>query len=96
MNKGSIFPSGGFGLDWTVSIVFIAIIGGVGTFAGPIVGSVIYVLLYEFLSKYPGTSNIILGIIAIVVIVVMPDGIVGTLQKKFKFEIMSLRRHAPE
>ena len=96
MNKGSIFPSGGFGIDWTVSIVFIAIIGGVGTFAGPIVGSVIYVLLYEFLSKYPGTSNIILGIIAIVVIVVMPDGIVGTLQKKFKFEIMSLRRHAPE
>ena len=96
MNKGSIFPDGGFGIDWTVSIVFIVIIGGVGTAAGPIVGSVIYVLLYEFLSKYPGWSNVILGIIAIVVIVVMPDGIIGTLQKKFHFEIMSLRRHAPD
>ena len=96
MNKGSIFPDGGFGIDWTVSIVFIVIIGGVGTAAGPIVGSIIYVLLYEFLSKYPGWSNVILGIIAIVVIVVMPDGIIGTLQKKFNFEIMSLRRHAPD
>lgn len=96
MNKGSIFPTGGFSIEWTVSIVFIVIIGGVGTSAGPIVGSIIYVLLSEFLSKYPGWSNIILGIIAIVVIVVMPDGIVGTLQKKFHFEIMSLRRHAPE
>ncbi len=96
MNKGSIFPTGGFSIEWTVSIVFIVIIGGVGTSVGPIVGSIIYVLLSEFLSKYPGWSNIILGIIAIVVIVVMPDGIVGTLQKKFHFEIMSLRRHAPE
>lgn len=96
MNKGSIFPTGGFSIEWTVSIVFIVIIGGVGTSVGPIVGSIIYVLLSEFLSKYPGWSNIILGIIAIVVIVVMPDGIVGTLQKKFHFEILSLRRHAPE
>ena len=96
MNKGSIFPTGGFGIDWTVSIVFIVIIGVVGTAAGPIVGSIIYVMLSEFLSKYPGYSMVILGTIAIVVIVVMPDGIVGTLQKKFKFEIMSLRGHAPE
>lgn len=96
MNKGSIFPTGGFGIDWTVSIVFIVIIGGVGTAAGPIVGSIIYVMLSEFLSKYPGYSMVILGAIAIVVIVVMPDGIVGTLQKKFNFEIMSLRRHAPD
>ncbi len=85
LNKGSIFPTGGFSIDWTVSIVFIVIIGGVGTFAGPIVGSVLYVLLYEFLSKYAGISNIILGIIAILVILIMPDGVVGTLQKKLNF-----------
>ncbi len=96
LNKGSIFPTGGFAIDWTVAIVFIVIIGGVGTFAGPIVGSVIYVLLYEYLSAYVGISNIILGVIAIVVILTLPDGLVGTIQKKFGFEIMSLRRYAPE
>jgi len=96
VNKGSIFPKDGFSIEWTVSIVFIVIIGGMGTSMGPIVGSIIYVALTEFLSKFPGFSMLILGIIAIVVIVVMPDGIMGTLQKKFRFEIWSLRRHAPD
>lgn len=92
LNKGSIFPSGGFGIDWTVGIVFIVIIGGVGTIEGPILGAVIYVLLSEYLSKYPGYSMIILGVIAIVVIVVLPHGIFGTLERKFKFELFSTKR----
>ena len=96
LNKGSIFPTGGFDISWTVAIVFIVIIGGVGTFAGPIVGAVIYVMLYEYLSAYVGTSNIILGAIAIIVILTLPNGLVGTIQNKFGFEIMSLRRYAPE
>jgi branched-chain amino acid transport system permease protein len=93
LNKGSIFPSGGFGIDWTVSIVFIVIIGGVGTTAGPIVGSIIYVALSEYLSKYPGYSMVILGAIAIIVILVMPHGIVGTIQRRIGREFMSSKRH---
>lgn len=96
LNKGSIYPSGGFGISWTVSIVFIVIIGGVGTMAGPIVGSVIYTVLEEMLASYPGYSNIILGVIAILVIIFLPDGIVGTLQKKLNFEILSQKRFSGE
>lgn len=96
LNKGSIFPSGGFGIGWTVSIVFIVIIGGIGTTAGPLVGSVIYVALSEYLAKYPGYSNIILGVIAILVIIFLPHGIIGTLQKKFHFEILTQKRLSNE
>lgn len=96
LNKGSIFPSGGFDISWTVSIVFIVIIGGVGTFGGPIVGAIVYVFLSEFLSAYPGYSNIILGAIAILVILLMPKGIVGTIQSVTGKEFMSLRRYAPK
>ena len=99
LNKGSVLPSSAFGIDWTVSMVFIVIIGGIGTVSGPILGSVIYVLLDEFLSHYPGWSNIILGAIAILVIIFLPDGIMGTLQKKLHFEIFSQKRfseHKPK
>ncbi len=96
LNKGSIFPAGGFGISWTVSIVFIVIIGGIGTTAGPIVGSIIYVLLSEYLSKYPGYSMVILGAIAIICILVMPKGIVGTIQNRTGREFMSSRRHSME
>ncbi len=92
LNKGSIFPAGGFGIEWTVSIVFIVIIGGVGTTAGPVVGAVLYVFLSEYLANYPGYSNIILGVIAILFILFLPDGIMGTLQKRFRFEIFTQKR----
>jgi len=92
LQKGSVLPSSSFSIDWTVAMVFITIIGGVGTMGGPILGGIIYVILSEFLAHFPGWSNIILGAIAILVILFLPDGIVGTLQKKLNFEIFSQKR----
>ena len=92
LQKGSVLPSSSFGIDWTVAMVFIVILGGVGTMAGPILGGIIYVILSEFLAHVPGWSNIILGAIAILVIIFLPDGIIGTLQKKLNFEIFSQKR----
>ena len=77
INKGVIYPESGFQVSWTVSSVFICIIGGTGTLAGPVIGSVIYVLLQEILAHYPGWSNIILGLITILVIRLLPGGLAG-------------------
>ena len=82
INKGTIYPESGFSIGWTISMVFIVIIGGSGTIEGPIVGSIIYVFLQEFLAHYPGWSNIILGILAIVIILFMPEGIVGAIKNR--------------
>lgn len=96
LNQGSIFPSDGFGSSWTIAAVFTVIIGGIGTITGPILGAGIYVILSEALSKYPGYSMIILGAIAIIVILFMPNGIIGTLERKFNFELISARRISRE
>lgn len=90
--KGTIYPDSGFDIHWTVALVFIVIVGGVGTVSGPIVGAVIYVFLDEFLAHFPGWSNIILGAVAILVILFLPAGIMGTLQEKLGFEIFSQKR----
>lgn len=92
VNKGIIYPENGFGISWTVSMIFIVVIGGSGTVGGPIVGAVIYVFLQEYLAHYPGWSNIILGVITILAILFLPDGIMGWLQKKLRFEIFSAKR----
>lgn len=78
LNKGTIYPESGFDIGWTISMVFIVIIGGSGTILGPVAGAVIYVLLSEFLAHYPGISNMILGAIAIIMILFCPQGIVRT------------------
>ena len=94
--KITIYPNGGFSSEWTIALVVSVIIGGSATIAGPVVGAVVYVALFNFLSNYAGYSNVILGLIAIVVILVLPRGIIGTLQHKFHFELFSARRYSKE
>ena len=98
LNNITIYPTSGFSNSWTVAVVFITIIGGIGTMAGPIVGTLVYILLDEILVKMlPGEwTNIVLGAIAILVILFLPDGILGTLQKKLRFEILSEKRFSKE
>ena len=76
LNKGTIYPESGFDIGWTISMVFIVIIGGSSTIEGPVAGAVVYVLLSEFLARYPGWTNIILGTVAIIMILFCPQGIV--------------------
>ncbi len=87
-----IQPYSAFGIDWTIRLVFITIIGGIGTIEGPIIGSFLYVFLQQWLSDYPSVSLLILGGIAIAIILVAPKGIMGTIQGRLGFEILSPRR----
>ncbi len=93
MVQGYIVPSAGFSIQWTVAMTFMVIIGGSGTMEGPIIGAVLYVLLTQYLYNFPGWSMILLGAIAVVVILIAPRGVMGTLHEKTGFEILSSRRN---
>lgn len=92
LNTIFIQPFEAFGIGWTVKLLFIVIIGGIGTVGGPIVGAVIFVLLQQYLSEYVGYNLIILGVITILVIFFAPRGILGTLQMRLGFELFPIRR----
>jgi branched-chain amino acid transport system permease protein len=92
LNISFIQPYAAFSIDWTVAAVVIVIIGGIGTMEGPIIGAVVYVILKQFLYDFPGISMIILGVIAILIILIAPKGIMGMLHGKFGWELLSPRR----
>jgi branched-chain amino acid transport system permease protein len=92
LNTIFIQPFEAFGIGWTVKLLFIVIIGGLGTVAGPMVGAAVFVILQQYLSEYVGFNLIILGTITIAVIFFTPKGIVGTFQEKLGFEIFPIRR----
>lgn len=77
-----------FGFNITVQMVLVPIVGGLGTFAGPLVGSAILILLGEltnvFLGKYSGINMIVYGVALIGVIMFMPRGIVPSIIKLSK------------
>lgn len=92
MNQAYIKPGSAFSIEWTIAMTFMVIIGGIGTIEGPIVGALIYVLLRQYLYEFPGWSNLILGAIAIVIIIVAPKGIMGYLNERFGWDLFSIRR----
>jgi len=64
--------------DVSIAMVLIVVLGGIGTFWGPLVGSVIVVLLSEgFRNIFASASLLIYGALIIVVILFLPRGIVG-------------------
>ena len=83
--EGSIFPDL---LFWILSLeVFImCLLGGWFTFGGPILGAAIIVSLRTFVGTYTEYWTLILGIILILLIFFLPDGIMGYhLPEKFRF-----------
>jgi branched-chain amino acid transport system permease protein len=73
-------------LFWVLSLeIFImCLLGGWFTFAGPILGAAIIVALRTFVGIFTEYWTLILGIILILVIFFLPEGVMGFFQQFFK------------
>ena len=82
---GYIDPQVAFSLhDISIITIMIVMVGGVATFWGPFVGAIIMVLLAEFIRSLPGLGaahQTLFGILLIVIIIFLPNGIVGDFTK---------------
>jgi branched-chain amino acid transport system permease protein len=74
---GAIEPYGMFGVQWSIDVLSMVIIGGVGLRLGPLVGALFVVALGEALADYPEAHVAIAGVILIVLIRFAPRGVVG-------------------
>jgi branched-chain amino acid transport system permease protein len=73
-------------LFWVLSLeIFImCLLGGWFTFAGPVLGAAMTVALRTFVGKYTEYWTLILGVILILVIFFLPEGVMGFFQDLFK------------
>lgn len=78
----SVFPDM---LFWTLSmeITIMALLGGWHTFFGPLLGAGIIILLRTFVSGYTEYWTLMLGIILMLVIIFLPEGVLGYSLKRF-------------
>jgi branched-chain amino acid transport system permease protein len=76
-------PSAAFSVTWSAEIIFITIIGGIGTIEGPILGTIVFVLLEHQLSHYGAWYFIILGLVAMVIAIWAPRGLWGLIADRF-------------
>jgi branched-chain amino acid transport system permease protein len=80
-------PDSLFSVQWSVLMIFMVVVGGVGTIEGPIIGALIFWGLREALAEYGSLYLILLGVIAIVFALFFREGIWGIIQKRRRFSI---------
>ena len=92
---GYVNPDLVFGVAISIEILLRPIVGGIGTIWGPLVGAIFLTPLAEFTRNFvrnppgfleiiegrAGVDVMIFGVILIVVIIFMPDGIVGAVKR---------------
>lgn len=76
----SVFPGW---LNWSASAVpiIMAVLGGAHSFAGPLIGAAIFVLLQTWLTGHTEYWALFLGVLIIGIVTVMPNGILGYLKQ---------------
>jgi len=70
-------------LHWTFSgkIVFFTVLGGFQTFAGPIIGAVVYNYLETYAVGHTVYWQMVLGVVLVVLVLALPAGIAGTASR---------------
>ncbi|MEI8181836.1 MAG: branched-chain amino acid ABC transporter permease [Desulfomonile sp.] len=77
-----ITPGDVFNVHKTVQMVIMTLLGGMGTFLGPIIGASFLTVLSEILgTAFVEYYLIMVGAIIIAVILIMPRGVVGTIEE---------------
>ena len=82
-------------IDWTAYVIFIVVIGGIGTLPGPIVGVMVFYALQRLLADYGTVYLIVLGLIGIAVMLFARRGLWGLFSQWTGVEILPLRQRPP-
>jgi len=74
-------PNAVFSVQWTAEMAFAVIIGGLGTIEGPILGTIVYMVLQQTLASYNAWYLIILGLVAMFVALFARRGLWGLVDE---------------
>ena len=93
LTKLRISPEAGFNVvDWTANVIFIVVIGGIGTIEGPIIGVIVFFVLRELLADFGSWYLIVLGAAAVLMMLRAPQGIWGLIAEHFDLRFFPVQR----
>jgi branched-chain amino acid transport system permease protein len=73
-----VHPDTVFSFTQSISLVLIALIGGIGTVWGPVVGAVTFYAVQDYLqTRYPTFHLLVYGALLIIILLFEPNGLVG-------------------
>lgn len=85
-------PDAAFTVNWSAFMIFIVVIGGLGTIEGPILGTIVFFTLQQELAAQGVWYLIILGVVALAVAVWVRSGLWGVVTERFDLALFSVQR----
>jgi branched-chain amino acid transport system permease protein len=76
-------------------MVFIVVVGGIGTIEGPLVGAVLYWVLQQALAPLGTWYLVVLGVVAVTVVLVAPRGLWGLVAPRYQLFPTTYRTRRP-
>jgi branched-chain amino acid transport system permease protein len=92
LNLLRVSPDAAFSINWTAYVIFIVVIGGLGTLEGPIVGTVVFFVLRELLGDLGSWYLIVLGALGVVAMMRYPQGLWGLVTARWDLRFFPVQR----
>jgi branched-chain amino acid transport system permease protein len=90
-----IEPNDMFGFERSITLVLIAVIGGLGTSLGPVLGAVVFVIVQTYLlASYPQLHLGLYGLLLILIILFEPLGLTGLFKRAVRAVERARRKRA--
>ncbi|MBC9735176.1 branched-chain amino acid ABC transporter permease [Nocardioides marmotae] len=81
VNTLRVSPDSIYSVSWSAFMIFIVVIGGLGTIEGPILGAVVFFVLQQQLADQGTWYLVAVGALAIAVVLLAPRGLWGALTR---------------
>jgi branched-chain amino acid transport system permease protein len=94
-----IEPGSVFGVNYTAFMIFMVLVGGLGTFEGPIIGAIVLFVIQNHFQSNGVWYFVGLGVTAILFALLLPRGLWGTVRDRYAIQLLpvghQLRGTAP-
>lgn len=83
-------PKTYFSVQWSAYMIFMVLVGGIGTYEGPILGAVLFFLIETFFGAQGVAYLIGLGATAVLFALVLPRGIWGEIEHRYGIRLLPI------
>jgi branched-chain amino acid transport system permease protein len=81
-------PRTNFGVQWTVFMLFMVLVGGLRSFEGPILGALLFFVIQELFGNLGVWYLAGIGAVAVAFALYLPDGLWGALRERTGIELL--------
>jgi branched-chain amino acid transport system permease protein len=88
-----IQPQSIFGVQWSAYLIFMVLVGGLGTFEGPIIGAILFFMIQHQFADLGAWYLIGLGLIAVAFALFLPRGLWSLINDRLHIRLLPVGYH---